>query len=511
MARKARNRTKPKVDRQRVVETSPPGSNRATIHYVTGNLADTLEALVTGCAILALGPVPGPFDDGIDEIDELDDIPEELLDLFDDDSVNTDTALGAGPDNEPAEDDGMDPEFSGAEEAYGGVMLTTRILARGLLAHALGRELHLMPNGDPESDDDTSPEAEAAGLRALTETLLPSNLPDAIRPPRAARHAAIREAALLIREVGLEEFDVSCHLATTHDGVEQLVTYPVSPPSAHVALLEYLFDRAEVAALEIDPVLAVERTAAAWEFSQWSVEPPPGRLPPEAVSFPRRIREQEYSLADRPMAALGGPMVAQLISGDGFSELFPRQHRTAVGLGASFTDVFECLAIDGSRATLRSARHGGTYEVHEHMDPIVYASGWIGFGRLLPFEGTLHLRSPGMIFVPPDKELVTAAVAALDRLSTALPPALALEATISSVVFGRDVPAKVKPAPSRSDARALLDTIAVLNRGVELDSRLMPFIMALATQAESSAGGQGKRRKHPKKRTKHNRRPKRRR
>jgi len=146
------------------------------------------------------------------------------------------------------------------------------------------------------------------------------------------------------------------------------------------------------------------------------------------------------------------------------------------------------------------------------MEPIVYALGWIGFGRLLPFEGTLHLRSPGMIFVPPDDgEFVTAAVAALDRLSTFLPPVLALEATISSVVFGVHIPDKVQPARSRSDARALLDTIAVLNEGVELDSRLMPFVVALATQAESSSGGQGKRRKHPKKRTKHNRRSKRRR
>ena len=109
-----------------------------------------------------------------------------------------------------------------------------------------------------------------------------------------------------------------------------------------------------------------------------------------------------------------------------------------------------------------------------------------------------------MIFVKPDDPNLAGAVTqAFGDMSRTLPPAVALEAVISAIVFGVSVPRTVKPTRSKADARAMLATIIVLlgaaeeeGEPVAVDATLAGYIAALEEQALISAdagGGHGKR------------------
>ncbi|MDF2771880.1 MAG: hypothetical protein K0S86_1374 [Geminicoccaceae bacterium] len=513
MSRNPRQYPKPEIVPDEPL-SEPLGDGGATVHRLTGKLNDMLEAIVSGCAIVddvaaTLPPFGGAVDKALQQLDlaALDDLPgdSELLDEeLDDDDDLTGEEIVAG--------------MGELGEAFGGITLTTRVLARGLLSRALNRQ--------PETSSWLNPSAGSAGggdearlLDDLTRTLLPANLPKPMRLSRADRREAFEEAASLIREVGLEEFDMSCDLAT-RDGGTELFAYPLSPEGAHIALLEYLFHRAEAEAEDLDPFLAVERDASFWEFSRWSVSPPPGHMLVEVNEFPRTVREQEYSLVERSTITLGTPVIAELANDVGFAELFPRQHRLATALTESFVDVFECMALEGSRATMRSLTGGRTFQVHEHMKPIQYVPGWIAAGRLLPFDDDTYLRSPGMLFFKPhDPADMQSSARAFDGIRAGMSPALAIEAFISSAMFGVAVPREVKPARSRADARTLLAMIdaivadAELDRespssemyyvpghhmessspragGVRLDETVQTYVAALDQQA--TGGGQGR-------------------
>jgi hypothetical protein len=367
-------------------------------------------------------------------------------------------------------------------------------------------------------------------LDELARALLPKNLPRSVRPSPARRERALADAERLLREVGLEEFDVSCHLVLARDDTPTLAAAAVPPETAHVWLIESLFERAEVAAFGGEPLLAVERDASRWEFACWSADP--ARVEAESGSdFAQGVREQEYSLVDRVTLALDASVLGDLAGGDEFLELYPRQHRLAQSLLASFTGVFECEAIDGDRATFRSLSDDRRYTVHEHVIPPAYAPGAIGFGRLLPFDGASHLRSPGMVIVSGTEPELPAMVArTLREIGDAIPPALAIEGLISTFVFGEAVPRVVKPSSSRAVARELVTMIeeildeAELEREVSpteapaelrahveevpgvryvsfaLDSTLSEYLIALAEQADGGGrrAATGTRRKTPK-------------
>ena len=533
MPRKPRQHPKPEL-----VPDGPlselVGEGGATVHRLTGKLNDMLEAIVSGCAIVdnvaALPPLLDVADDVLRQVDltTLDDLPGdgELLD------EDLDEELDENDDDDLADEE-IVAGMGELGEAFAGVSLTTRVLARGLLARALNRQPGASPWLNP-------PPALARGgdegelLDDLTRTLLPANLPKPMRQSRVDRREAFEEAASLIREVGLEEFDVSCDLVTW-DGTTELFAYPLSPEGAHVALLEYLFQRAEAEAEDLDPLLAVERDASFWEFSCWSVSPPPGPLLVVVNEFPRTVREQEYSLVERSTIALGTPVIDELAHDVGFAELLPRQHRLAAALTESFVDVFECLTLEGSRATMRSLSDGRTFQVHEHMKPIQYMPGWIAAGRLLPFDDDTYLRSPGMLFFKPhDPADMQSSVRVFDGLRATVSPALAVEAFISSGMFGVPVPREVKPARSRADAHTLLAMIddivadAELDReepssdvyyvpghhressspragGIRLDETVQAYIAALDQQATGSGQGRQQRPRTPKRKGKRRR------
>ncbi|HEX6048754.1 MAG TPA: hypothetical protein VFZ21_05790, partial [Gemmatimonadaceae bacterium] len=411
-----------------------------------------------------------------------------------------------------------------------GITLTTRVLARGLLSRVLDGPPEASPWPTPSA---TGHAAETQLFDELTRTLLPANLPKSLRISRADRREALDEAASLIHEVGLEDFGVWCDLVTL-GGTRALATSPASPEGAHIALLEFLFERAEAVVEDLDPLLAVERDASFWEFSRWSASPPPGAMVGEVADFSRTVREQEYSLADRNTIALGTSVIAELARDSGFAELFPRQHRMATALTESVVDVFDIVSREGVRTTFRSLSDNRTFQVREHMDEIQYRSGWIAAGRLLPFDDDTYLRSPGMLFFKPQlAEETRAATRLFDGMRATMTPSLAIEAFISSAMFGVPVPREVKPARSRGDARTLLEMIDDIvadaeldeesvssdlyyvpghrtetsspHSGIRLDSTVQGYMAALERQATGGGQGRQQRARTPKRRGKRRR------
>jgi hypothetical protein len=476
MSRTSRHRNSPELARgESAVEMAE--EDRPTVHRLTGELHDAFEAILSGCAITARGPaLPAIMDAVSDVLSEFGEAAgDEFEDDFEDAGDADDLELGDAIELDDDLDTDIEPEVDELGAAFGGIALTTRILARGLLARVLDRERPSIGSYYIPGASAGGSEVEPLPLGELTQALLPPNLPAEIRPSKVERKEAFAEAASVIREVGLEEFEVSCYLGSGQAGIAELFIYPRSSESAHVALLEFLFNRAEGFAQSLDPLLAAERDASSWEFSRWSTSSARGRGSGEEVEFSQSVREQEYSLVDRRTIALGDSVMGEILKDPSFAELFPRQRRMAQALVDSVAGVFECVALEGTHATFRSMHDGRTYRVHEHMDPIVYSPGWIGAGRLLPFDGDLYLRSPGMLFShPDDPERLRAAVDALNDFRGTLPRALALEGFISSEVLNVSVPRAMKPARSRTEAREALAALAQILADAEQDREVVP-------------------------------------
>jgi hypothetical protein len=476
MSRTPRHRNKPELVRgESAVEMGE--EDRPTVHRLTGELHDAFEAILSGCAITARAPALPAIMDAVSEaLSEFSEAPgDEFEDDVDDEGDADDLELGDDIELDDDLETDIEPEVDELGAAFGGIALTTRILARGLLARVLARERPPIGSYYIPGASAGGSEVDPRPLDELTQALLPPNLPAEIRPSRAEKKEAFAEAASVIREVGLEEFEVSCYLGRGQAGIAELFIYPRSSESAHVALLEFLFNRAEGFAQSLEPLLAAERDASSWEFSRWSTSSARGRGSGEELEFSQGVREQEYSLVDRRTIALGDSVMGEILKDTSFAELFPRQRRMAQALVDSVVGVFECVVLEGTRATFRSMHDGRTYHVHEHMDPMVYSPGWIGAGRLFPFDGDLYLRSPGMLFShPDDPERLRAAVDALNDVRGTLPRALALEAFISSEVLDVSVPRAVKPARSRADAREALAVLSEILAGAEPDREIVP-------------------------------------
>ena len=428
-----------------------PGTS-ARLHDLGGELGQTFEAILAGCALI------------------------ELTERADDEAAAAGETLDA------------------TEDPVGAVRLTNRLLAIDLLARALGRPpiRRLQPPAD-DAPDDADESIEPMILDRLVRSLL-SETGEAPPPlSRAERDNAVDDAAYLIREVGLEEFDALCDVIVGETGEDELFTQPISPERAHTLLLEFVYSRAEASMVMAEPLLLCEWDASTFEFSRYSVAPPPGRADTDESRYARRVRESEYVLADRTTVTLGMTMMDDLAMDGAFAELFPRQHRMAKALATSFVDVFECVGIDGTNVTLRSVSTATTYTISEDLDPIEYSVGWTAAGRLIPFEGG-HIRTEGMIFSPPGKPDIARAAEIFNQLEETLPPALAIEAFISSAMFGVKVPREMKPARSRADAREilseLLDVIAesqVSPTTSAADREVGGYITALTAQADPAS------------------------
>jgi hypothetical protein len=362
------------------------------------------------------------------------------------------------------------------------MVLASRVMTRALLARLLGREPNSrMPNvdlgdGEPGGDGELGTGEPPAFLDAIMRSLTTPDS-DRSRQSREQRQAVMYQVSELVREVGLEEFDVDCDIQVDRHGSGVMFSAPVTSELAHVLLLDNLFDRLETSVTISDPFVSIERDASEWEFMRWSVAPPPGMMSEETASATRALREIEFSLVERRTLALGTSIAEDLVADEDAVELFPRQYQMAKSYVLSSADIYECVAIDEYRAQLRSLTDGTLVSVREHTAEVDYGVGWIAFGRLLPFgKDGAYLRSPGMIVVEPiTTDLADRASDAFREYLRTLPGALAVEAVISTVLCGVAVPRENRPTPTRAYARETLEDILQIVEGTEWADALMPI------------------------------------
>ena len=360
-----------------------------------------------------------------------------------------------------------------------------------------------------------------------------------LRVTRRARSDALGDTGELIQEIGLEHHDLRCILATDRDDKNVIVIDPVSPPLAHVWLIERLLQRADTF-VSIDENLTVERTASAWFFDCWSDGTQSGD--PAYVDFPRMVREQEWSLVSRDTLSLDEPVISSFTTDQDPDDVPPRQQRLATAYTRSTVGIFEVVAVDGRYVTVRDTSNGRTHRYHEHSEEADPSPGLLILGRMIPLENELWLRSPGAtIIAPPDNDFRDHLSTTLTSLGESVPTPIALEALISLAVYGANVPVARLPAPTIAAAHAalaavddMLEAIGVYDevdddRGptdsveqrnapemerfqLRVDQPLAEWIAALSEQVDLEASppaAQAAKRKHRRRTKQHTRRRKR--
>lgn len=153
--------------------------------------------------------------------------------------------------------------------------------------------------------------------------------------------------------------------------------------------------------------------------------------------------------------------------------------------------VFEVLERQGENVVLRDLNSGNSLRVHEHSDEMTYGAGGIALGRLLPFGGKQHLRSPGMVFIEPVPGSRSQDLAeGLTSLTNAgMPAGVAIEGLITQL-HGTRVPRDVPAATSASEAERLSYHLAERAEAAGLATRpplddVPPDMRKLATAGPS--------------------------
>jgi hypothetical protein len=267
------------------------------------------------------------------------------------------------------------------------------------------------------------------------------------------RDATLEEMDDLLREVGLEELDADLHLAYQNDGTPVLAWMPIPPETAHVWLLSRLYPRVELT-VHADPLLSIERRASRWWFERWSSAAHRG----EEWQFTWTVREQEYSLVERSTLALEAPILDAFCKQEFFATVPERQQRMAEALTESFLSIFRVHEHDASRLVLEDVADGRRYEVHEHNPELEYRQGFLGLGRLLPFEGNRYLRSPGMALLQDTGGgLTSKLVQGLGLAEEGIGRGVAMESFLALMAKRREkLPRRVVPAESPREAQELL-------------------------------------------------------
>jgi hypothetical protein len=300
----------------------------------------------------------------------------------------------------------------------------------------------------------------SAELAAAAETYrghVAGRLGDAVfrgfpRSLRDARPALLQAGAAALRTAALEYHRSELMLGHEDGRRPVAVSTPLAESQAHVLLMQPLYERVErwVAG---SGAPGQEREAARWWFSRWR----PAQ-PARGDEFARVVREQEFSLVERPLITLGNRTVIGHMLGEGLlDDLPPRQRAVAEGLAGSAAAVWEVVSRAGEHASFRDPMDGEMYSVVEHGGA-EYGLGSVAVGRLIPFAGGTFLRSPGMAIIPASEVrpgMAGAMAEGVEESSEEVMPSAVIEGMIQ-VMFGiRNLPRKV-PLPVSPDQAVMI-------------------------------------------------------
>lgn len=299
---------------------------------------------------------------------------------------------------------------------------------------------------------------------------------------------ALGFASAALREQALEHHTAETLVVTDRDGGRLLATMPVTVEQAHVWLSGVLYEKVE-AWVEEDPLISVERAASAWWLSRWR-----GSRPLPGDDFAHRVREQEFSLVERPLRCLGVSAVQHLLDEGLLRHIGRRQQHMAAQLLQSHAGVWTVESRADGRAVFVAAWDGTRYQVREHATPEdnAYGAGYVAVGRLIPFGDGTWLRSPGMFMMSyGDRSTALARDLARGMAAQAehMPVEGVLEAAAYTLAGVRGLPRAVPPASTPDDAAALAREITSLLREVGIARPADPG-SAVAARLTGGMGGE---------------------
>jgi hypothetical protein len=361
-----------------------------------------------------------------------------------------------------------------------------------LAVHALTAGLELVSSAWPDEDDDERPVYEG-GVRLARQVVdaalrAPDALDDVALAHAARAHYqtvcevrqnrlmdpvpldeytpeadALGYASAALREQSLEHHTSETLLGTHEDGGRVLASMAVSPEQAHVWLSGVLYEKVE-AWVEQDALTALERAASAWWLSRWR-----GSRPLPGDDFARGVREQEFSLVERPLRSLGVSVLEHLVEEELLLEIGPRQQHMAAQLLQSRTGVWTVEARADGRAVFVDPLEQTRYSVREHatLDDNAYGPGYVALGRLIPFGDGTWLRSPGtflMSYGSRSAALARDLARGMEAQAERMPMEGILEGAAHTLAGVRGLPRAVPPAPTPDDAATLSRELTVLLR-----------------------------------------------
>lgn len=263
----------------------------------------------------------------------------------------------------------------------------------------------------------------------------------------APREDALGFTSAALREQALERHTAETLVATDRDGGRLLVSMPVSVERAHVWLSGVLYEKVE-AWVDEDPLISMERAASAWWLSRWR-----GARPLPGDDFAQGVREQEFSLVERPLRCLGVSAMRHLVEEGRLRRIGARQQHMAAQLLQSHAGVWTVDERADGRAVFTAAWDGTRYEVREHATPAdnAYGPGFLALGRLIPFGDGTWLRSPGTFLMSYGgrsadvaRDLARGLMAQVEHM----PVEGVLEAAAHTLAGVRGLPRAVPPAPT---------------------------------------------------------------
>jgi hypothetical protein len=292
--------------------------------------------------------------------------------------------------------------------------------------------------------------------------------PDASLPALsdADETAAYLALAGLVAEVGYDEHTARVLPVPMPDDTFALSWRDVSREAADIALMERVMARLELWASRED-IGVLEREASRYCFDRFSA---PSRG--DERTFPRDVREQEFTFLARPFVSLGDTVAHDYQRARGRT-LPPGPRRVLRALVRSRSSLFVVRRREGTSVSMEDKLDGKTYAVTEHNDSLVYAPGSAAFGRLLPLGSGKYLRSPGMAFGEwPNIETRGPRMLAGGG-QIGMPTELLIEGILATAE-GHAIPRRIRPAPSRVAAEELLFDFSIAMRDAGLAREVAP-------------------------------------
>lgn len=348
---------------------------------------------------------------------------------------------------------------AGAYEEANELMRRGDALAADVAARVLGTE--------------DAPEAAAVRERAQAQLDALRGGPGGRAVPRSLRWIAkplLGEVGWKVREQALERGS-EMMLATDRGGALVVFVAPVTEAQAHVWLLGPLYERVE-RWVEESHLLDIEREAARWWFSRWR----PRKIAAQD-DFASVVREQEFSLVERPYAMLGSPPMRHMVEHGLLADAGPRQRHMAAQLARSVAGAWEVERHANGTALFRHPLTRVPYSVREHGD-IAYPPGAVAIGRLIPFGDGSWFRSPGALLLPEAPGRLARDVAEGLKLRHGSYPQALLEALVQTVMgaknLPRDVPLDMRPDTAADLLRDLGDGLQAAGAVREMDPDEVP-------------------------------------